>query len=48
MPTKKNLMAEEVDYIKKSLDFLAEEISADRLQQKGILELVEVVKKTES
>lgn len=34
----------EVDDIKKLLDFLAEEVSAVRLQQKGILTLVEEVK----
>lgn len=35
---------EEVDDIKKALDFLSEEVSAVRLQQKGILKLVEEVK----
>ena len=44
MGPKKAPIADEVDDIKKSLDFLAEEISAVRLQQKGILELVEEVK----
>ena len=33
-----------VDDIKKSLDFLSEEVSAVRLQQEGILTLVEEVK----
>ncbi|KAI9516434.1 hypothetical protein NQZ68_015935 [Dissostichus eleginoides] len=40
----KTQSAEEVDEIKKSLDFLAGEISAVRLQQKGILDLFEEVK----
>ncbi|KAI9545174.1 hypothetical protein NQZ68_038887 [Dissostichus eleginoides] len=44
MGPKKTQSAEEVDEIKKSLDFLAVEISAVRLQQKGILDLVEEVK----
>ncbi|KAI4814130.1 hypothetical protein KUCAC02_003336 [Chaenocephalus aceratus] len=44
MGPKKTQSAEEVDEIKKSLDFLAGEISAVRLQQKGILDLVEEVK----
>ncbi|KAI9525221.1 hypothetical protein NQZ68_009901 [Dissostichus eleginoides] len=44
MGPKKTIAAEEVEDIKKSLDFLAEEISADRLQQKNILDLVKEVK----
>ncbi|KAI9535925.1 hypothetical protein NQZ68_039025 [Dissostichus eleginoides] len=44
MGPRKSQSAEEVDEIKKSLDFLAGEISAVRLQQKGILDLVEEVK----
>ncbi|KAL7382906.1 hypothetical protein ABVT39_001401 [Epinephelus coioides] len=36
--------SEEVEDIKKSLDFLTEEVSAVRLQQKNILDLVEEVK----
>ncbi|KAM3613048.1 uncharacterized protein V6R79_019378 [Siganus canaliculatus] len=44
MGPKKTLSAEEVDEIKKSLDFLSEELSAVRVQQKSILELVEEVK----
>ncbi len=37
-------MTEEVDDIKKLLDFLKEEITAARLQQKGILDLVKEVR----
>ncbi len=44
MGPKKAPSAEEVDDIKKALDFLSEEVSAVRLQQKGILKLVEEVK----
>lgn len=44
MGPKKNQQADEFDEIKKSLDFLTEEISAIRLQQKSILDLVEEVK----
>ncbi|KAJ8393943.1 hypothetical protein AAFF_G00054760 [Aldrovandia affinis] len=43
-PPKKNLAAEELEDIKRSLDFLTEEISDVKLQQKTILELVEEVK----
>ena len=38
------LTTEEVDDIKKSLDFLSEEVSAVRMQQKNILKLVDEVK----
>lgn len=38
------MTAEEGDELKKTLEFLAEEISAVKQQQKGILELVEEVK----
>lgn len=41
---KKNPMAEEVEDIKKSLDFITEEVSAVWMQQKSILDLVEEVK----
>ncbi|KAI4793662.1 hypothetical protein KUCAC02_032576 [Chaenocephalus aceratus] len=44
MGPKKTQSAEEVDEIKKSVDFIAGEISPVRLQQKGILDLVEEVK----
>lgn len=44
MGPRKILAAEEVEDIKKSLDLLAEEVSAVRLQQKSILDLVEEVK----
>lgn len=44
MGPKKTLSTEEVDKIKKALDFLSEEVSAVRVQQKSILELVEKVK----
>ena len=44
MGPKKVPSAEEVDDIKRSLDFLTEEVSAVRLQQSGILKLVEEVK----
>ncbi|KAI4810658.1 hypothetical protein KUCAC02_013596 [Chaenocephalus aceratus] len=47
MGPKKTQSAEEVDEIKKSLDFLAGEISAVRLQKKGILDLVEEEQWTE-
>ncbi|TDH13656.1 hypothetical protein EPR50_G00036790 [Perca flavescens] len=40
MPPKKQPAIEEIDDIKRSLDFLSEEITAVRLQQKAILELV--------
>ncbi|KAJ8378468.1 hypothetical protein AAFF_G00239320 [Aldrovandia affinis] len=43
-PPKINLAAEELEDIKRSLDFLTEEISDVKLQQKTILELVEEVK----
>ncbi|KAL7387362.1 hypothetical protein ABVT39_022561 [Epinephelus coioides] len=38
------MTAEEGDELKKTLQFLAEEMSAVKQQQKGILELVEEVK----
>ncbi|KAI4794798.1 hypothetical protein KUCAC02_031831, partial [Chaenocephalus aceratus] len=44
MGPKKTIAAEEVEDIKKSLDFLAEDISAVRLQQKNILDLVKEFK----
>ncbi len=44
MPLKKALSAEEADEIKKSLDFLSEEVSAVRLQQKSIMDHVKEVK----
>lgn len=44
MGPKKVLSAEEGDDIKKSLEFMTEEISAVKLQQKAILDLVEEVK----
>lgn len=44
MGPKKTLTAEEGDDIKKSLDFLSEEISVVRAQQKSIMDLVEEVK----
>ncbi|CAJ1059656.1 uncharacterized protein LOC120437470 [Xyrichtys novacula] len=44
MGPKKTLTAEEGDDIKNSLDFLSEEISIVKLQQKSILDLVEEVK----
>ncbi|KAI9547192.1 hypothetical protein NQZ68_020013 [Dissostichus eleginoides] len=44
MGPKKFPAAEEVEDIKKSLHFLAEEMSAVRLQQKNILDLVIEVK----
>ncbi len=44
MGPKKTPAAEEVEDIKKSLDFITEELSAVRLQQKSILDLVEEVK----
>ena len=44
MPPKRAMTAEEGDELKKTLEFLAEEISAVKQQQKGILELVEEVK----
>ncbi|XP_060765748.1 uncharacterized protein LOC132873941 [Neoarius graeffei] len=44
MPPKKAPTVEEIEDIKKSLDFLGEEISAVRVQQKTILDLVEEVK----
>uniref|UniRef100_A0A1A8RDI2 Uncharacterized protein n=1 Tax=Nothobranchius rachovii TaxID=451742 RepID=A0A1A8RDI2_9TELE len=44
MGLKKALTAEEGDDIKKSLDFLSEEMTAVKLQQKAILNLVEEVK----
>uniref|UniRef100_A0A1A7X4L8 Uncharacterized protein n=1 Tax=Iconisemion striatum TaxID=60296 RepID=A0A1A7X4L8_9TELE len=44
MGPKKATAIEEVDDIKRSLEFLSEEVSAVRLQQKGILALVEEVK----
>ncbi|KAJ8386078.1 hypothetical protein AAFF_G00177670 [Aldrovandia affinis] len=43
-PPKKNLAAEELEDIKRSLDFLTEEVSDVKLQQKTILELVGEVK----
>lgn len=44
MGPKKVLSAEEGDDIKKSLEFMTEEISTVKLQQKAILDLVEEVK----
>ena len=44
MGPKKALAAEEGEEIKKSLEFLTEEISVVKLQQKAILDLVEEVK----
>lgn len=44
MGPKKNLSVEEVDDIKRSLDFLTEEVTTVRLKQKLILDLVEEVK----
>lgn len=44
MPPKKQPAIEEIDDIKRSLDFLSEEITAVRLQQKAILDLVTEVK----
>ncbi|KAL7381360.1 hypothetical protein ABVT39_004626 [Epinephelus coioides] len=44
MLPKKALSAEEADKIKKFLDFLSEEVSAVRLQQKSIMDLVMEVK----
>lgn len=44
MGPKKSLMAEEVEDIKKSLNFIMEEVSAVRLQQKSIMDLVGEVK----
>lgn len=44
MPPKKVLTVEEGDELKKTLEFLAGEISAIKQQQKGILSLVEEVK----
>ena len=44
MPPKRAPSIEEIEDIKKSLDFLGEEISAVRMQQKTILDLVEEVK----
>lgn len=44
MGPKKALAMVEVDEIKKSLDFLPEEVSAVRLQQKCMLVVVEEVK----
>ncbi len=44
MPPKKAPTLEEIDDIKKSLDFLGEEVSAVRMQQKNILDLVEEIK----
>ncbi len=43
MPPKKALTAEEGDELKKTLEFLAEEISAVKQQQKGLLGLLEEV-----
>lgn len=44
MGPKRTPTAEEVEDIKKSLDFIMEEISTIRLQQKNIIEIVEEVK----
>ncbi|KAL7394751.1 hypothetical protein ABVT39_003443 [Epinephelus coioides] len=44
MGPKKNPTTEEVEDIKKLLDFITEEVSAVRLQQKSIMELVAEVK----
>ncbi len=44
MALKKVSPIEEIEDIKRSLDFLGEEVSAVRLQQKNILDLVEEVK----
>lgn len=43
MPPKKNTVGEEVE-IKKALDFLAEDVTEIKIQQKQILELLEEVK----
>lgn len=44
MPPKKAMTAEEGDELKNTLEFLAEEISAVKQQQKGLLGLLEEVK----
>lgn len=44
MPPKKNRVGEEVDEIRKALDFLAEDVTVIKTQQKQILELLEEVK----
>jgi len=44
MPPKRALTTVEGDDIKKSLEFMTEEISDVKLQQKSILDLVEEVK----
>lgn len=44
MPPKKNPVGEEVDEIRKSLDFLAEDVTEIKTQQKQLLELLEEVK----
>lgn len=44
MGPKKNPTAEEVEDIKKSLDFITKEVSAMGLQPKSILDLIEEVK----
>lgn len=44
MGPKKNIQIEEVDDIKKSLDFLSEEMSTVKMQQNRLVELLEEVK----
>lgn len=44
MAPKKVPLIEEIEDFERSLDFLGEEVSAVRLQQKNILDLVEEVK----
>ncbi|ROK67588.1 hypothetical protein DPX16_12490 [Anabarilius grahami] len=44
MPPKRNPQTEEVEDIKKSLDFLSEEVTAIRVQQKQLLDLLEEMK----
>lgn len=44
MGPKTNQQIQDIDDIKKSLDFLTQEVSAVRLQQKRIMELVAEVK----
>lgn len=44
MPPKRNPQTEEVEDIKKSLDFLSEEVTTVRVQQKQLLDLLEEVK----
>lgn len=44
MGPKKTQATEDLDEIKKALDFLSEKVSAVKIQQKTILNLVEKVK----